>query len=106
MQKLGQWAFILGLVIAIAAGFGLEASWFAWVLALLGLVVGFLNVTGEETHGFLLASIGLILSATAVRSLPYLGDMLTRIMGNLTIFIAPAVLVVALKALFQTAKQA
>jgi hypothetical protein len=106
MQKLGQWAFILGLVIAVAAGLGLEASWFAWVLALLGLVVGFLNVTGEETQGFLLAAIGLILSATAVRSLPFLGDLLTRIMGNLVIFIAPAVLVVALKALFQTAKQA
>ncbi len=106
MQKLGQWAFIVGLVIAVAGGLGFEASWFAWILAVLGLAVGFLNVTGEETQGFMLASIGLILSATAVSSLPYVGDVLTRVMGNFVIFIAPAVLVVALKALFQTAKQA
>lgn len=106
MEKIGQWAFIGGLDIAVLAGFGLEASWFVWVLAILGLIVGFMNVTGEETQGFLLAAIGLMLSATAVRSLPFLGDLVTRIMSNVVLFIAPAVLIVALKALFQTAKRA
>lgn len=103
--KIGRWAFLAGLVIAVLAGLGFEQTWFAWVLAALGLVVGFLNVTGEETQGFLLAAIGLMLSATAIRSLPYVGDILTRMVTNLVVFLAPAVLVVALKALFQTAKE-
>lgn len=106
MQKLGQWAFIGGLAIAVLAGLGVEAAWFIWILALLGLIVGLMNVTGEETQRFLLAAIGLILSATAVRALPYLGDLVTRIMEYVVLFIAPAVLIVALKALLQTAKEA
>jgi ATP synthase protein I len=106
MEKIGKWAFLGGLAIAVIAGLGFEQTWFGWILALLGLVVGFLNITGEETQGFLLAAIGLMLSATAIRGLPFVGDVLTRIVSNLVVFLAPAVLVVALKALFQTAKQA
>ncbi len=104
MAKIGKWSFIVGLVIALLAAFVLESSWVMWVLALLGLIVGFLNVTKEETHSFLLAAIGLMLAVTSVQVLPIVGGTLTRIMANLVVFIAPAVLVVALKSLFETAK--
>ncbi len=106
MANLGKWAFIGGLVIAVLAGLGLEQTWFVWVLAILGLIVGFMNVTGAETQGFLLAAIGLMLSATAVQAVPYVGELATRIVANLVVFIAPAVLVVALKALLVTARAA
>jgi ATP synthase protein I len=104
MAKIGKYAFIIGLVLAVVAALLLQASWVMWVLAVLGLVVGFLNVSKEETRSFLLAAIGLILAATSVQVLPLVGDLLTRIMSNLVVFIAPAVLVVALKSLFETAK--
>lgn len=105
MEKVGRWAFILGMVIAVVAGLGFEPIWSAWVLAVLGLVVGFMNVTSAETQGFMLSAIGLMLSATAVQMLPFVGDVLTAIMVNLVVFIAPAVLVVALKTLFHTASK-
>ena len=104
MEKIGKWAFIVGLVLAVIAGLGIQAMWIAWVLVVLGLVVGFLNVTAAESRGFLLAAIGLMLSATAVQSIPFVGELVTRIVSNIIVFIAPAVLVVALKALFETAK--
>jgi ATP synthase protein I len=104
MAKIGKYAFIIGLVIAVAAAFLLQVTWVMWVLAVLGLVVGYLNVTKEETRSFLLAAIGLMLAATSVQVLPLVGDLITRIMSNLVVFIAPAVLVVALKSLFETAK--
>ncbi len=104
MEQLGKWAFILGLVIAVVGGLGFEQAWFVWVLAILGLVVGFLNVTGEESRGFLLAAIGLIVSANAVASIPYVGGAITQILSNIVAFIAAAVLIVALKALFETAR--
>ena len=104
MEKIGKWAFIVGFVLAAVAGLGIQATWIAWVLVVLGLVVGFLNVTAQESRGFLLAAIGLMLSATAVQSIPFVGEMVTRIVSNIIVFIAPAVLVVALKALFETAK--
>lgn len=103
MQQLGKLAFIAGFVLAVLAGF-MTLSWFWWVLAVLGLIVGFLNVGGDETRGFLLAAIGLILSAASVQQLPYIGDQLTNILANVVVFIAPAVLVVSLKSLFETAK--
>ena len=104
MAKVGQIAFIIGLVLALVAGLLLHYTWIMWVLALLGLIVGFLNVSKEETRSFLLAAIGLMLAATSVQVLPFVGDLITRIMSNFVSFIAPAVLVVALKSLFETAK--
>jgi hypothetical protein len=104
MRHVGKWAFILGLVIAVLAGIGLEETWFTWVLAVLGLVVGFLNVTSGETQGFLLAAIALMLTANAVQEIPYVGDQVTLILGNVVAFMAAAVLVVALRALFDTAR--
>jgi hypothetical protein len=104
MQALGKWAFIIGILLAVIAAFLTQVSWIYWVLAVLGLVVGFLNITAEETRGFLLAAIALILSATAVQGIPLIGQAVTQVMANIVAFIAAAVLVVALKALFETAK--
>ena len=104
MAKAGKYAFIVGLVLAVLAAVALDLAWVMWVLAVLGLIVGFLNVTKEETRSFLLAAIGLMLAATSVQVIPLVGDLVTRIMANLVVFIAPAVLIVALKSLLETAK--
>ncbi len=104
MGQVGKWAFIVGLVIAVAAGLGFNQPWVGWVLAVLGLIVGFLNVGDKETHGFLLAAIALIVSASALVGLPYIGGYATNIIGNVIAFLSAAVLVVSLKSLFSTAK--
>ena len=101
---IGKWAFIIGIVIAVLAGLGLNFGWVPWVLAVIGLIVGFLNISGEESQGFLLAAIALMLSATAVQTIPLVGDLLTRILSNVVAFIAAAVLVVALRSLFATTR--
>jgi hypothetical protein len=104
MDKVGKYAFIAGLIICVLAGFGLEASWVPWVLAVLGLIVGVLNIAEKEVQGFLLAAIGLIMSASAIAILPFVGGVLVTILAYLIVFIAPAVLVVALKSLLATAR--
>jgi len=103
MGQAGKYAFIVGIVLAVLAGF-MNQPWVWWALAALGVIVGFLNITAAETQGFLLAAIGLILSASSVRGLPYIGETIDGILGNLVVFIGPALLVVALKSLFETAK--
>ena len=104
MGQIGKWAFIVGIVLSVVAGLLVAEVWMYWVMLVLGLVVGFLNVTAEESQGFLLAAIGLMLSATSVLAIPYIGAGVTSVVANLVAFIAPAVLVVALKSLFETAK--
>jgi hypothetical protein len=105
MEKAGRWAFIAGVVLAVLAGFFVvDVTWVAWILAILGLIVGFLNVSTKEPQGFLLAAVALTLSATAVRSLPTVGFVLTNILVNVVAFISAAMLVVAIRALLETAR--
>lgn len=104
MDKVGRIAFIIGLVIAIVAGFGFNQPWMGWVLAVLGAVVGFMNVGGGERSSFMIAGIALTISATAFSQVPYIGDQLGTVMGNVMTFVAGAIFVVAILSLFSTAK--
>ena len=104
MENMGKWAFIVGFVICVVAGLLLVQPWMFWVLAVLGLIVGFMNITGEETKTFLLAAIGLMLSASSVMAIPVIGVAVTDVVANVVAFISAAVLVVALKSLFEVAK--
>jgi hypothetical protein len=104
LATVGKWAFIVGLVLAGVAGLLFQAVWVVWVLAILGVIVGLLNVTQEETQGFLLAAIAFALSATALNTVPYVGGVVANILGYVAAFVAGAMIVVALKAMFETAQ--
>ncbi len=104
MRQLGKWAFIVGFVICVVAGLVIAEPWMYWVLAVLGLIVGVMNITAAETQGFLIASIALMLSATSVIAIPFVGVAVTAVLANVVVFIASAVLIVALKSLFEIAK--
>jgi hypothetical protein len=104
LDMVGKWAFIVGLVLAVIVGYIFQAEWVIWVLAVLGVIVGLLNVTREDTERFLLAAIALGLSVTALSTVPVLGLSITNILGYVAAFVAGAMVVVALKALFQTAR--
>ena len=104
LEMVGKWAFIAGLVLAVLLGYILGVGWAVWVLAILGVIVGLLNVTREDTERFLLAAIAFGLSVTALNTVPGLGPHITNILGYVAAFVAGAMVVVALKALFQTAR--
>jgi hypothetical protein len=104
LEKVGKWAFIAGLVLAVLLGYILGVGWAVWVLAILGVIVGLLNVTREDTERFLLAAIAFGLSVTALNTVPGLGPHITNILGYVAAFVAGAMVVVAAKALFQTAR--
>ena len=101
---IGKWAFVLGLVIAVIAGVFFQPAWAIWVLAILGVIVGFLNITAEDTRGFLLAAIALTLSATALNTIPIVGTAFSLVLPFVVAFVAGATIVVALKELFQAAR--
>lgn len=107
-QKIGSIAFVVGVVISIIAGFVMD-PWIFILLTLLGLAVGFLNVTRGESQTFVFVAIGLvIISALAgpqIQALPEVGRILGRIYAALLLFLTPAATVVALKALFIIARR-
>jgi hypothetical protein len=104
LEMVGKWAFIVGLVLAVIAGLLFSAAWMVWVLVLLGVIVGLLNVTGAETQGFLIAAIAFTLAATALSAIPFVGGMLTSILSYVGAFVSGAMVVVALKSLFASAR--
>ena len=103
MGNIGRYAFLGGVAVAVAMAF-VDVPSGAMVLVVLGLIVGFMNVTDDESQGFLLAAIALMLTATSIGALPEVGDVLSGVAGGLAAFVAPAALVVALKSLLDSSK--
>lgn len=104
--RLGHWAFIVGIVIAVIAG--LVPAWqtptITWVLVILGLIVGLLNITAKETVEFLVAAVALMLIGSA-GAIPALGTIVLSILANIVAFVAPAALIVALKSIYELARK-
>ena len=111
-QKIGGWAFILGVLIAIISGVAagavsMYAGWILLLLVVLGVVVGFLNIGDKDVLGFLVASIALMAVGSAnLIAIPYIGGYVTAIVQNIGAFVAPAALVVALKEVYNLASKA
>jgi len=131
MLKIGSWAFLIGILIALIVGlytaYTIESTdvepffstdtggIIAWVLAILGLIIGVLAVYGrgtitkKETPGFLFASIALVIMGAVFQQWggvikPYIGSLFSGISISISIFIAPAVGILAIKAIWDMGK--
>ncbi len=104
--RVGDYSFIIGVIIAIVLGvfaLGNLTPILASLLVILGLIVGFLNVTGKETKEFLLVAVVLIIAAgmggasATLGGVQYIGQYLSGIFTQVLAFVVPATVVVALK---------
>lgn len=107
LVKIGKWSFLAGLVIVLISGF-LTVPMAAVVLFVLGLIVGFLNITSKEVEKFLLAAVALmVMGVASVGALSILGTVatvLSAILSNLIAFVGAAALVVAIKTVIEMEK--
>ncbi len=112
---IGAWAFLIGIVLAVAVGIFANNSvspLISSILALLGLVVGFF-VAEKHVQTFLIASVSLVLVSfagiqglflsAAIRGVP-IWEIISSVLGSLLILFVPATIVVALKTVFALAK--
>ena len=136
MLKIGSWAFLIGILIALIVGLyqavTLEAAiddvtkaqdiffatdaggWVAWLLAIIGAIVGILafmgkgTITEKEVPAFLMAGIALVVMYGVFQGVtitPYIGSLLAGISLSLAIFVAPAVGILAIKAIWDIGKE-
>lgn len=101
IKKVGKWSFIAGLVICLLAGI-FAVPMIALVLFVLGLIVGFLNITTKETEKFLIATTALIvLGVGSLQALTVLGTTIGGAINTFLVsfiaFVGAAGLVVAVK---------
>ena len=104
-ESIGRWAFIAGVIIAILAGIagavgGAMGGWVPLVMVILGVVVGLTTIP------FLVAAIALLV-ANGGRAfllvdsvLPGVGTAIDTILVTLAAFVAPAAIIMAVKAIY------
>ena len=119
-EKWGEWAFLLGVLLAIVVGLfssALEGNLplVLGILAVLGLIVGFLNISEKEVNSFLIAAIALLTPGASLAAvvgtgglldslkIPLLGNWLGGFLGAIGAFVGPAAIIVALKAIYALA---
>ncbi|MDD5163439.1 MAG: hypothetical protein PHD95_04490 [Candidatus ainarchaeum sp.] len=113
-ESIGAYSFLIGVIIAVIAGIAgsaiaVYAGAIGLILVILGLIVGFLNITDKETMPFLVAAVALMVAGSANLMIintviPMLGTVLQAILANIVVFIAPAAIIVGLKAIIAMAK--
>ena len=108
-NKLGSWSFIVGLLLAVVLGVGWAEKYhiaIVWVVFLMGIIVGIFNVTAKETQAFLTAGTILALIAYLGINVGVFADVMiiqNILRSILTLFI-PSTIIVALKAVYELAK--
>ena len=129
MGKVAIWAFIIGALIALLVGlwqaYTIEQNqqpvfttdmggWIAWILAILGAIVGLLAMLGKgtitkaEVPAFLMAGVALLVMYAVFGGFtisPWIGSLLSGVSQALAIFIAPAVGILAIKAIWDIGKE-
>ena len=108
---LGAWAFLIGVILAIVFGFFdiTAMTWLPWVLVVIGIIIGLLNIADSEVQPFLIAGVVLVLvsafGGSVFQDLALGGNyFLTNILRNLLMLFVPATIIVALKSVFSIAR--
>ena len=115
-KQIGNYSFIIGVIIAVVLGLaapalGTATAWLWSVLIVLGLVVGFLNISGKETKEFLWVTVALVVVSYAGgaqidkwQNVQFIGPYLSGIFNSILAFVIPASVIVALKDAWDLAK--
>ena len=110
-MKMGGLVFIIGLVLAVLIGIFSAANvpqWAIYVMAILGILVGLLNVQDKEVMMFLVAALAFMLSfqslSNVIESLLAGWKAVGAFFVLMNVFVAPAAAVVAVKAVYNLAK--
>lgn len=111
-MQYGSVLFGLGLLIVIIGSFfdltATATKATVWVLTLIGLIVGLLNITRTESVSFMVAGIAVVLLLgqfiMLIDQYIRLGEYFFRLLTYLNSLLVPAIVVVGLRTLFRTAK--
>jgi hypothetical protein len=115
-EKLGKYAFMACIMIAVVAGaasvfVSFSSAWVALALVVLGVVVGFTTITEKEATPFLLAAIALTVASSGGwfliinEAVAKLGTFINGTLYNIASFVAPASIILATKMVYELARK-
>lgn len=91
-KLIGVWAFIIGLVLAMAAVFFELPEWVSQVLILLGILVGVFHPIRKEIVPLGVLYMALAFAASSMDELAFIGPIITDIATAWVGFLGPVVL--------------
>ncbi|MEM0465362.1 MAG: hypothetical protein QXW97_01520 [Candidatus Pacearchaeota archaeon] len=109
-SRIGSWAFLGGVIVALLIGLlssyltDSVSSTLTVALVIIGLIVGFLNITERETTPFLMSGIVLILAIYAAGNSMDVIPPLVNVLKSLMLIFVPATIIVAIKNVWTLAK--
>ena len=105
-SKISSWAFLIGVLLAVVLGAlgQLTEPWMVWLLVIIGLVVGFLNITESEVDSFLMAGAVLLIASAFGQDVMGRVSMLNGILEAILVLFVPATIIVAVKHAFSLAR--
>jgi hypothetical protein len=107
---IGTWSFLIGIILTIALGLFsdyLGSNTYRVilvVLVVLGIAIGLLNISAKESTKFLLTALVLVLVASIGYSDIAIIPQIGKILGALLVLFVPATIIVALKSIFDIAR--
>jgi len=102
---IGSWAFLIGVILAVAFGFmGTLSGTISKVLLVIGLIVGLLNVASKEAKAFLMSGAILIIVSALGRDVMSTIPTVGRILDALLLIFVPATVIVAIRNVFGLAR--
>lgn len=103
---IGGWAFLIGVVLAIVLGaIGTITPTLMWVLVLIGILVGFLNISAEETEPFLMSGTVLIIASALGQNVIGVSSLFNDILSSLLLIFVPSTIIVAIRNVFNLARR-
>jgi hypothetical protein len=110
-KLIGSWAFLAGVVLAVVAGvlagvdlIVLTTQFMTSLLVILGIIIGLFNITNKEVKPFITSGIVLIIASIFGVGLMAGAPVITSVLVALLMVFVPAVIIVAIKNVFNIAK--
>lgn len=95
----GRWAFLAGMVVAIVFGLIPNTSidpkiqeWAGYLLMALGIIAGYLHISKDSQHNFILLAVGLAIFSNSFGSIPTAGTYIVGMLSTLGFFFGVAVI--------------
>tara|TARA_Y100000310_G_scaffold340912_1_gene438312 strand:- start:3395 stop:3733 length:339 start_codon:yes stop_codon:yes gene_type:complete len=98
-NKIGGWAFLIGVILALVLGLlgPVTNETIVWILVVIGVVVGLLNIADKEAMPFLLSGAVLIIAAALGQGVLQGVPILSQVVDALLLIFVPATVVVAIR---------
>ncbi|MDO8460249.1 MAG: hypothetical protein Q7S74_04015 [Nanoarchaeota archaeon] len=102
---IGSWAFLIGVILAVVFGFlGSLNQTLIYILVIIGIIVGLLNIADKEVGPFLMSGAVLIIAGALGQSVTDGVPILSNILQALLVLFVPATIIVAIKNVFSLAR--